>query len=150
MNNPKIVDFKGANRTYADYVKAIKEAKKKGHDGAILKNTFDPMSDDIYDWFINVYEPTNDPDAVLYNGDVFNSFTSSKYYENLSKKEKRDNNLKNFSMKVDKCSFLTKNLKKRDTTHNKIKHKKPYIIGFKLIEDDQTTPNPLDFIQDDE
>jgi hypothetical protein len=48
MNNPKIVDFKGANRTYADYVKAIKEAKKKGHDGAILKNTFDPMSDDIY------------------------------------------------------------------------------------------------------
>ena len=48
MNNPKIVDFKGADRTYADYVKAIKEAKKKGHDGAILKNTFDPMSDDIY------------------------------------------------------------------------------------------------------
>ena len=48
MNNPKILDFKGANRTYADYVKAIKEAKKKGHDGVVLKNTFDPMSDDIY------------------------------------------------------------------------------------------------------
>jgi hypothetical protein len=48
FENPYVVDFKGKNRTYADYVKAIQKAKKDGRDGAILKNTFDPMADDIY------------------------------------------------------------------------------------------------------
>jgi hypothetical protein len=48
FKNPYVVDFKGKNRTYADYVKAIKKAKKDGHDGAVLLNTFDPMADDIY------------------------------------------------------------------------------------------------------
>ena len=92
------------------------------------------MSDDIYDWFINIYEPTDDKTSFLYYDEIFSNFTSSQYYENLSKKEKRENNMKKFTMKLEKCSFLTKNLKKRSTMYNAIKHTKPYIIGFKLPE----------------
>jgi P4 family phage/plasmid primase-like protien len=105
------------------------------------------MSDDIYDWFINMFEPTDDSTKFLYFDDVFNQFTASSYYENLSKKEKRENNLKKFSIKLQKCTFLTKHLKKRDSTFNGIKHKKPYIIGFKLPEYDVEEPeNDLDKI----
>lgn len=103
------------------------------------------MSDDIFDWFTNVYEATDDPSAFLYYDDIFNSFTSSTYYENLNKKEKRENNLKKFTIKLEKCAFLSKNIKKRDTTHNKIKHKRPYIIGYRLPPDDEVEEkNDLD------
>jgi len=104
------------------------------------------MSDDIYDWFINIYEPTDDKTSFLYYDDIFSNFTSSQYYENLTKKEKRDNNMKRFTMKLEKCSFLSKNLKKRNSTYNKIKHNKPYIVGFKLpvTEEEEEEVNPLD------
>jgi hypothetical protein len=75
--------------------------------------------------------------SFLYFSDVFEMFTSSNYYQNLSKKEKRENNLKRFNTKIEKCVFLTKNIKDRDTHYNKIKHNKPYIIGFKLPENEE-------------
>ena len=94
------------------------------------------LSDDIYDWFINVFEPTDDPSKFLYFSDIFNEFTNSNYYQNMNKKDKRENNLKRFTTKLEKCVFLSKHIKKRDSTFNGIRHNKPYIIGFKLPDND--------------
>jgi P4 family phage/plasmid primase-like protien len=94
------------------------------------------LSDDIFDWFTNVFEPTDDPSKILYFGDIFNEFTNSNYYQNMNKKDKRENNLKRFTTKLEKCVFLSKHIKKRDSTYNGIKHKKPYIIGYKLPDND--------------
>ena len=54
----------------------------------------------------------------------------------MNKKDKRENNLKRFTTKLEKCVFLSKHIKKRDSTYNGIKHKKPYIIGYKLPDND--------------
>ena len=54
----------------------------------------------------------------------------------MNKKDKRENNLKRFTTKLEKSVFLTKFIKKRDSTYNGIKHKKPYIIGYKLPAND--------------
>jgi hypothetical protein len=80
---------------------------------------------------------------------VYHEFTTSNYFENLNKKERREHNIKRFTSKLEKCVFLTKHLKKRDTTHNGIRHKKPYIAGFKVkVEGDGEEVvediNPLD------
>ena len=101
-------------------------------------NDYLSLSDDIFDWFSNTYEETDDGTSFIYFNDVFDQFTSSEYYNNLSKKEKRENNLKRFVSKIEKCVFLNKNIKFRDTTYNGTRHKKSYIIGFKhpLVEDD--------------
>ena len=97
-------------------------------------NDYLALSDNIYDWFTNTFEKTDDNSSVLYYQDIFDIFSSSNYYQNLNKNEKRENNLKSFSNKLEQCVFLTKNLRKRDSTYGGIKHKKPYIIGFKLQE----------------
>lgn len=108
-------------------------------------NDYLALSDNIYDWFINTFEKTDDNSSVLYYQDIFDIFSSSNYYQNLNKNEKRENNLKSFSNKLEKCVFLTKNLKKRDSTYGGVKHKKPYVIGFKLQEiEEKEEINELD------
>ena len=104
-------------------------------------NDYLALSDNIYDWFINTFEKTDDNSSVLYYQDIFDIFSSSNYYQNLNKNEKRENNLKSFSNKLEKCVFLTKNLKKRDTSYGGMRHKKPYVIGFKLQEDEKEDGN---------
>ena len=49
LENPLVIDAKGANRTPADYTDALRRAKKDGHDGVIIKNTFDRQHDLIKD-----------------------------------------------------------------------------------------------------
>jgi len=100
-------------------------------------NDYLALSDDIFEWFSNTYETTTDGTSFIYFKDVFDIFTSSEYYNNLNKKEKRENNLKRFTTKIEKCVFLKKNIKLRDSKYGGIKHNKPYIIGFKFPFDDE-------------
>lgn len=46
MKNPKVVDQKGAEYRDESYLDIIKAAKDEGHDGVIIRNTFDPGWDD--------------------------------------------------------------------------------------------------------
>ena len=100
-------------------------------------NDYLALSDDIFDWFSNIYEPTTDGTSFIKFKDVFDIFTSSEYYNNLNKKEKRKNNLKRFTAKIEKCAFLKKIIKLRDSKYGGIKHNKPYIIGFKIPYDEE-------------
>ena len=111
-------------------------------------NDYLSLSDDIFDWFSNTYEKTDDGVSFIYYKDVYGAFSSSAYFQNLSKKEKRENNLKRFSSKIDNCVFLTKHIRSRDSYYNGTRHKSPYIIGYKIpLEEEpepEQTPNPLD------
>ena len=48
----------------------------------------------------------------------------------MTKQEKRANNLHNYTEEIKENMFIGKHFKARDTTHNKIKYKSAYIVGF--------------------
>jgi hypothetical protein len=95
-----------------------------------------PLTDDIFDWFSNTFKATSDNLSYVYFKDVFNVFTSTQYYSNLNKKEKRENNLKRFTTKIEKCVLLQNNIKLRNSSYAGMQHFKSYIIGFKIPLDD--------------
>ena len=102
------------------------------------------LSDDIFDWFSNTFEKTDDGTSFIYFKDVFDIFSSSEYYQTLSKKEKRENNMKRFCTKIEKSTFLHKNIRERKSYYNGVQHCKDYIIGYKSPFYDEIPENPLD------
>jgi hypothetical protein len=64
----------------------------------------------------------------------------------MNKKDKRDLTDKKFITKFKSSPFLEKNIREKDSTFKNIFHRKPYIIGFKLKEDDEFSnpQSPLD------
>ena len=112
-------------------------------------NDYLSVSDDIYSWLSTIYEKDESGTHHLYFDQIYEKFINGSFFSNLSKKDKRELNNKAFTTKINNNIFLQKFIKMRDTTYNSIKHKKPYIIGFKLIEieDDSTIGtqvSPLD------
>jgi phage/plasmid-associated DNA primase len=93
------------------------------------------VSDDLFSWFTEFYDTSSE--SIVYLNDICNLFKSSKFYDNMNKKDKRDLTDKKFITKFRSSPFLEKNIKEKDTTHNKVFHRKPYIVGYKLkVEDD--------------
>lgn len=71
IKNPKIVDFRGSPYREKTYAQIISEAKSEGHDGLILRNTFDEGYVDGGDQITDVYvafEPTQIKSAIGNNG----------------------------------------------------------------------------------
>ena len=93
----------------------------------------------ISDWFNCVYEKTDDGTSFLYFSDVYEMFKSSDFFKKLNKAGKRLNNMKRINAQIRNCTFLSENIKERNTHYNKIKHRKMYIIGYKLRQVHDTT-----------
>ena len=93
----------------------------------------------LSDWFRSVYEKTDDGTSFLYFSDVYEMFTSSDFFKKLNKAGKRLNNMKRINAQIRNCTFLSENIKERNTHYNKIKHRKMYIIGYKLRQVHDTT-----------
>jgi phage/plasmid-associated DNA primase len=85
-------------------------------------------SDNIYGWFSEQFEEK--PDSVLLVKTAYNLFKQSELYINMSKQDKRSNNLHNFTEELRKNMFLKKYFKERDTTYNKKTYKSAYIVGY--------------------
>ena len=51
----------------------------------------------------------------------------------MTKKDKRDYNLKKFTKKIDESMYFTPYIRKRDTKYEGVKHKRTYIVGFKKV-----------------
>lgn len=94
------------------------------------------VSDDLYSWFTEFYDTSSE--SIVYLNDICNLFKSSKFYDNMNKKDKRDLTDKKFITKFRSSPFLEKNIKEKDTTYNKVFHRKPYIVGYKLKIEDET------------
>jgi P4 family phage/plasmid primase-like protien len=98
-------------------------------------------NDDIYEWFSSIYEPSNDKSAVIKVAEVFEQFQNSVLYNNLSKSDKRKYTQRYFTEKIQTNVFLSKFVKPKDTTYNKVKYRVPFIIGFKLMEEENIKNN---------
>ena len=105
-------------------------------------------SDDVYSWFLEYYEKEpvdiDEKDKnYIYIDELYETFTSSEYYSNMTKSDKRSLNLKSFSKNVNENLFLQLYIKPRNTRYGyddkneKIKHNKPFITTFrKIVKDD--------------
>lgn len=103
-------------------------------------------SDNIYGWFSEQFDEKSD--SVLLVKTAFTLFKQSELYINMSKQDKRSNNLHNFTLELQKNMFLKKYFKERDTTYNKKQYKSAYIVGYverlpdgcdeRLIDEDET------------
>jgi P4 family phage/plasmid primase-like protien len=100
-----------------------------------MKNEYLATSDDIYGWFSDVYEP--DENALPFSfKEVFKTFTNGEYYSNMTKQDKRTNNFKYFSDKIEKNLFIQPYIKNRNTYHNKIKLNSDSIVGWRIKQEE--------------
>ena len=81
-------------------------------------------SDNVYDWFQGYYEKSDENNEITLTS-IYKKFSESKFYENLSKKDKREQNRKKFVDKIEKNIFLKKHIK--TNTHTKLR----VLVGWK-------------------
>lgn len=108
-----------------------------------LCKEFMATSDDIFGWFSEVYSPVevekSEPIALT---DIYKVFSSSSFYENLSKADKRNYNRKNFIEKIEKNIFLKRNVILRKKYHNKKMLDCDSIVGW--VKNENANENKLD------
>lgn len=86
------------------------------------------MSDDISNWFSENFDEKSD--SVVMVKDVYSIFTHTELYMNMTKQDKRTNNLNKFTQRLKENMFIGKHYREKDSYHNKIRHKAAYIAGF--------------------
>jgi P4 family phage/plasmid primase-like protien len=86
------------------------------------------MSDDLSNWFADSFD--EDKTSMIFVKDIFRIFTTSEFYINLSKQDKRDNNIGKFTQKLQKNMFIRKHFKEARSYHNGTRHLAPFIVGF--------------------
>lgn len=111
-------------------------------------NKYMKKSDNIYNWFSENFKENKD--SVLMIKTAYNMFKESELYINMTKQEKRANNLHNFTEEIKENMFIGKHFKDRDTTHNKIKYKSPYIVGFAEIPRESCNENIMTSANEDD
>lgn len=94
-------------------------------------NLYLELSCNIVQWFKNNYIETNDNKDVVKIKDVFDEFTDSDYFFNLSKLERRKYNKSFFVDYFETNIFLRKFYKER---HNNVRN---VLLGWTKIKDDQ-------------
>lgn len=95
--------------------------------------------DDIYSWFESYYEKTEtiETSLAIPLANIYKSFSSSDFYVNLSKSDKRKYNKKYFISKIEENIFIRKYIKLRDSHHNNNKQNSDYIVGWQVIKQDE-------------
>ena len=119
MENPYVHDFRGAEYRDKAYNDIIREAKANGHDGVILKNTYDGgPQDDIYvvfkpDQIASKFENTEVVSAKehIYKGDqtIF-SFSSEAQAKKFAERMEKARQLLKEGKTDDLANYLNKNL----------------------------------------
>lgn len=92
------------------------------------------MSDDFINWFNDNYE--KDESSYVFVGEVFDNYKISSAYSNLSKNDKRKQTKGNFDENIQKNMFLKSSYKPKDAYFNKNRLKKPFLSGYKKIQDE--------------
>jgi phage/plasmid-associated DNA primase len=109
--------FRKNGYTFVDTPKECKEAT----------NAYMEKSDNTYGWFCENYEKG---DGIIFIKDIFNEYKLSDLYLNMTKQEKRNNNLRNFKNEIQTNVFLQKSYRNADTYYDKKKICQPYIVGY--------------------
>lgn len=93
------------------------------------------VSDDIYGWFNCAFKKNENATPIALT-DVYKVFSTSEFYNNLSKNDKRIFNRKAFIEKIEKNIFLRRCIVLRDKYYKSIQLKADSIVGWELINDD--------------
>ncbi len=111
-------------------IQSIPESIKK------LNESYLEESDEFMCWFNSQYEKTINKDDILKLSEVFTNYSGSEYYDNLTKKEKRNNNKTKFIEKVSTNMLLRIFYKKQvdfiDTKTNKRTSRKNVLTNYKV------------------
>jgi phage/plasmid-associated DNA primase len=91
-------------------------------------------SDELYMWFNDKFEKTDNVKDIIKLKDVYELYQNSEYYNNLTKLQKRQNNYKHFNEKLENNIFLKKYVKEN-------KDKIKIIINFKIKTNTYNTIN---------
>jgi len=71
-------------------------------------NQYLEMSCELMQWILDTYEKTDDFKDIVTVKEIYELFKNSEYYNNLSKNEKRKNNVKSFIERIRDNVFLRK------------------------------------------
>ena len=84
------------------------------------------VSDDIFSWFGEIYEKSNNVNEILYIDDIYNKFSNSRVFQLMYNK-------KEFNTKIEKNIFLKPYYKSRGKSVNGVQLTKPAIVGYRRI-----------------
>ena len=92
--------------------------------------------DDIIPWFETHYEKTDtlENSEAIPLKDIYDVFSSSTYFNNLNKNDKRKYNKKYFLNKLEENVFLSSFIRFKNTRYKLKKQTTDYIIGWKEID----------------
>lgn len=101
--------------------------------------------DDIFSWFETYYEktPTIEISDAIPLANIYEMFSKSEFFGNLSKSDKRKYNKKYFLSKIEENIFLRKYIKLRKSTHNKKQLQSDSLIGWKNIQPSEPEPENI-------
>jgi phage/plasmid-associated DNA primase len=88
-------------------------------------------SDDIYEWFSEKFERGDIAEDILYLDEIYNTYTYSAVWQNMSKADRRKNNKKHFTSKIEKNLFLRQFYRPRDAYFGGNKINRPFVVGYK-------------------
>lgn len=100
-----------------------------------LSNIMLASSDDLFDWFSNVFEKNDD--SFLSFGEIYDVYKTSSYFTNLSKKSQREQNRSKFITMIENNLFLKDCIKRRKQRHNGEQLTKDILVGWILKKDDK-------------
>jgi len=87
--------------------------------------------DNIYEWFEDNYEPSDD--SMVFVDDIYNNYSSTNEFYKLSKEDKRKyGTAKKFKEILQSNLFIRKYYKEARQYWNKIRYEKPFIAGWKV------------------
>ena len=100
-----------------------------------LSNVMLASSDDLFDWFSNVFEKNDD--NILSFAEIYDVYKTSSYFTNLSKKSQREQNRSKFITMIESNLFLKDDIKRRNQKHNGKQLTKDVLVGWILKKDDE-------------
>ena len=101
--------------------------------------------DDIFSWFETYYEKTTtiETSDAISLANIYEMFSKSEFFGNLSKSDKRKYNKKYFLSKIEENIFLRKYIKLRNSHHNNKKLSSDSLIGWKHIQSSEEEPENI-------
>jgi len=92
--------------------------------------------DDVFGWFETFYEKTEtiESSEPIPLKEIYSRFSTSTFFDNMSKSDKRKYNKKYFLEKLEGNIFLRKYVKLRGSYHNKSRQPTDYMVGWKMID----------------
>jgi hypothetical protein len=106
----------------------------------VLTSSYMASGDDFYNWFCDKYESDETGLSVIKYPEIYETFTESEYYDNLSKKDKRKFTKKFFYEMIDKNFFMKKFKKLSKAYHNGTQYQTDFIWGWVLKKGEEKEP----------